>query len=144
MLLRIAVDCGLPETRLVKNTVAGRKAMVAEWLRRAESLGGARILFAYEASGLGFGLYDQLTDAGIECFVLAPTRISRSQRQRKQKTDEKDAQQLLELLRGHVLAGNALPKVWIPDRQTRDDRELVRMRLDAGEKEGDATVSVMG
>ena len=70
----------------------------------------------------------------MECFVLPPTRISRSQRHRTQKTDEKDAQQLLELLRGHVLAGNALPKVWIPDQQNRDDRELVRMRLDVGEK----------
>jgi transposase len=134
MLLRVAVDCESPETRLVKNTVTGRKAMIAGWLHRAEGLGNARILFAYEASGLGFGLYDQLTEAGIECFVLAPTRISRSQRQRSQKTDEKDAQQLLELLRAHVLAGNALPTVWIPDRQTRDDRELVRMRLDVGEK----------
>jgi transposase len=51
-----------------------------------------------------------------------------------QKTDEKDAQQLLELLRAHVLAGNELPTVWIPDPTTRDDRELVRMRLDVAEK----------
>ena len=42
--------------------------------------------------------------------------------------------ELLELLRGHILCGNKLPKVWIPDHQTRDDRELVRMRLDIGDK----------
>jgi transposase len=96
--------------------------------------GDARILFAYEASGQGFGLYDELTDAGIECCVLAPTRIARSPRQASQKTDEKDAQQLLELLRAHVLAGNELPTVWVPDRTTRDDRELVRQRLDVTEK----------
>jgi transposase len=102
--------------------------------QRAAAAGGARILFAYEASGQGFGLYDELADAGIECHVLAPTRIARSQRQVNQKTDEKDAQQLLELLRAHVLAGNELPTVWIPDPTTRDDRELVRLRLDMAEK----------
>ena len=65
---------------------------------------------------------------------MAPTRIARSPRQKSQKTDEKDAQQLLELLRAHVLAGNELPTVWIPDPTTRDDRELVRTRIDVAEK----------
>jgi len=134
MLLRIAVGRGAAETLLVKNSRQGRKAMIAELLRRAKALGGARIVFVYEASGQGFGLHDELTEAGIECYVLAPTKIARSQRQRSQKMDEKDAQQLLELLRAHVLAGNPLPTVWIPDAPTRDERELVRMRLDAGAK----------
>ena len=94
----------------------------------------ARVIFAYEAAGLGFGLHDELTAAGIECHVFAPTKIARSTQQRQRKTDEKDADQILQLLRGHVLAGNPLPSVWIPDIQTRDDRELVRARLDAAEK----------
>ena len=38
------------------------------------------------------------------------------------------------MVRGHVLAGNELPDVWVPDRQTRDDREVVRARLDLSEK----------
>lgn len=134
MLLRIAVGAGVAETLLIKNSRQGRKAMIAQLLRRAMAIGGARIVFAYEASGQGFGLHDELIEAGIECYVLAPTKIARSQRQRSQKTDEKDAQQLLELLRAHILAGNPLPAVWIPDAQTRDDRELVRMRLDTGAK----------
>ena len=37
-------------------------------------------------------------------------------------------------MRAFVLAGNPLPKVWIPDAQTRDDRELMRARLDVAEK----------
>ncbi len=134
MLLKIAQGRGKPQTRSVKNTARGRKKMIEDLQKQATAIGGARVVFAYEASGLGFGLYDELTDAGIECHVLAPTRIARSQRQKSQKTDEKDAQQLLELLRGHVLAGNELPSVWIPDPTTRDDRELVRARLDAAEK----------
>jgi transposase len=134
MILKIAEDRQTPETRTVRNTAAGRAAMVADLRRRAKTAGGARVVFAYEASGQGFGLYDQLLAAGIECHVLAPTKIARSPRQQREKTDEKDALDLLELVRGHILAGNRLPAVWIPDGKTRDDRELVRTRLDAGEK----------
>jgi transposase len=134
MLLKIAEGRDTPQTRSFKNTPRGRVAMISDLKRRAKAGGAAEVVFAYEASGQGFGLYDQLTDAGIRCYVLAPTKIARSQRQRSQKTDEKDAQQILELLRGFVLAGNPLPTVWIPDAQTRDDREMVRMRLDVGEK----------
>ena len=134
MLLKIAEGRTTPETHSVKNTAAGRTKMIEGLTQRAAAAGGARVLFAYEASGQGFGLYDEITAAGIECHVLAPTRIARSQRQASQKTDEKDAQQLLELLRAHVLAGNELPSVWVPDPTTRDDRELVRMRLELAEK----------
>jgi transposase len=66
--------------------------------------------------------------------VLAPTRIARSRKHARQKTDERDAERLLELVRGHLLAGNELPTVWIPDPETRDDREIVRARIDAAEK----------
>jgi transposase len=134
MTLKIAQGRQAPETRTVKNTAAGRAAMIADLRRRAKAAGSVPVIFAYEASGQGFGLYDQLTAADIECHVLAPTKIARSPRGRKEKTDEKDALDLLELLRGRVLAGNRLPEVWIPDAQTRDDRELVRMRLDVREK----------
>ena len=101
---------------------------------RARRAGGAEVVFAYEASGLGFGLHDELEAAGVRCHVLAPSKIERSPQQRRTKTDEKDALRLLEILRGHVLAGNALPDVWVPDPQTRDDREVVRARLDAQDK----------
>ena len=134
MLLRIAQDKNSPHTRSFKNTKAGRKSMISYLEKQARQAENAAIVFAYEASGQGFGLYDELTDAGIECYVLAPTKIARSARQKSQKTDEKDAQQLLELVRAFVLAGNELPAVWVPDRKTRDDRELVRMRLDVSDK----------
>jgi transposase len=75
-----------------------------------------------------------LTAAAIECYVLAPTRIAHSAQHQRRKTDLKDAHRLLDLLRSHVLAGCELPAVWIPDAQTRDDRELVRARLDVSQK----------
>jgi len=134
ILVKVAVDRGPAVTRSWSNDRDGRQAMIADLKRRAAEAGAKEIWFAYEASGQGFGLYDDLTEAGIRCGVLAPTKLKRSAQERKKKTDEKDAERLLEVLRGHLLAGNRLPEVWIPDMQTRDDRELVRSRLDAGEK----------
>lgn len=134
ILVKVAIDRGAAVTRCWSNDLDGRLAMIEDLKRRAGEAGAKEIWFAYEASGLGFGLYDELTEAGIHCVVLAPTKLKRSPQERKRKTDEKDAERLLEVLRGHVLAGNRLPEVWIPDMQTRDDRELVRARLDAGEK----------
>jgi transposase len=104
-----------------------------EWLKDfACRKGAARTVFAYEASGQGFGLYDQLSDAGIECHVLAPTHLPHTTHRRKNKTDEKDAEMILDEVRAHVLAGRRLPSVWVPDAQTRDDREAVRLRLSLG------------
>ena len=93
-----------------------------------------RIVFAYEASGQGFGLYDRLTEAGIECHVLAPTHLPHTAHGRKNKTDDNDAEMILGELRAHVLAGRKLPDVWIPNPQTRCDREPVRWRLELCEQ----------
>jgi transposase len=93
-----------------------------------------RIVFAYEASGLGFGLCDQLHEAGIECHVLSPTHLPKTPKSAKLKTDAKDAQMILEHIRGHVLAGNKLAVVWTPPQRLRDDRELVRARVDVADE----------
>ena len=134
MLLKIAAGRGKADKRTFQNSPSGRKAMLAELKSRSKAAGRAKVVFAYEASALGFGLHDEITAAGLECHVLAPTRIARSPRQRRSKCDEKDADRILELLRGYVLAGNDLPSVWIPDRETRDDREIVRARLSLTKK----------
>ena len=134
MLLMIAEGRGTQEKRSFANDAAGRKAMVALLESRARQAGHAKVSFAYEASCLGFGLCDMLLDSGFECHVLAPTNIARPAHHRRRKTDEKDAKLILEVLRGHLLAGNRLPSVWIPDPKTRDDREIVRARIDATEK----------
>ena len=112
----------------------GRRRMLSHYRRRAKAEDASRVVFAYEASSEGYGLYDDITDAGFECHVLAPTLIPRSPRHRKSKTDTRDTGAILEVLRGHILAGNTLPDVWIPDHRTRDDREVVRSRVDAATK----------
>ncbi len=134
VLLKIACGREAPVKRSFENNERGSRAMIAELRKRAARAGSSRIVCAYEASGLGYGLRDLLEENGITCHVLAPSKIQRSPKHRRCKTDEKDAERILEILRGHYLAGNDLPDVWIPDKQTRDDREITRARLDAQEK----------
>lgn len=131
---RIAVDREKSERMGFVNSRSGRGRLFREVKRRAEEAGGAEIVMAYEASSCGFVLSDEAEAAKIRCWVLAPTKMEKSVEQRKHKNDDRDADAIVERLRGHELAGNRLPSVWVPDRQTRDDRELVRTRLDMAEK----------
>ena len=117
------------------NNGQGRARLFREVKQRAEQAGGAQIVMAYEASACGFVLRDEAEARGIECWVLAPTKMEKSVEQRKQKNDDRDADDIVEKLRGHILAGNRLPTVWIPDPQTREDREPVRCRLELVEKQ---------
>lgn len=143
MLLRIALNKASAVTRSFSNDAAGCMAMIIDLKQRAKDAGGARIILAYEASGLGYELRDNLIAAGIECVVLAPSKMAPSPKQRCAKTDEKDAGRILEVLRGHYLAGNELPAVWVPDLQTRDDREVLRARLDAQEKSSELKTQIV-
>ena len=134
MLLRYAVDKDEPQQLSFDNDARGRSLMASRLKSFAKNKQASRIVFAYEASGLGFGLCDMLLEQGIECYVLSPTLLPKTPKGAKLKTDAKDAQMLLEQVRGHVLAGNDLPVVWTPPQRLRDDRELVRARIDAGDE----------
>jgi len=139
---RIAINKETPETKVFRYTVQGRRNLYKYLKLVGRKHGASRIVVAYEASSLGFGMCDECTDVGIECYVLAPTKMPQSEEQRKRKTDQRDAQKILEQLRGHILAGNDLAKVWIPDPQVRDDREVVRMRLEIADKLTEARTQV--
>ena len=129
MLLKGAVDRGKPWLKSYGTSAVSRGRMIADLRRRAAQAQATRIVFAYEACGFGFLLYDELKAAGIECYVVAPSKMPRSSHHRKRKTDQRDAQAILDALRAFVLAGVALPAIWVPPLQARDDRELVRRRL---------------
>jgi transposase len=130
----IAVNGDRAEQRIVANTRSGRQKLIAMLKAKAGEMGGARIAVSYEASGQGYILHDELRSEGIDCYVLAPTGIERSNKHKRNKRDKTDAERLLDMLRAHVLAGTQLPAVWVPERQTRDDRETVRMRHAVSEK----------
>jgi transposase len=132
---RIAVNLAKTERFGFVNDRRGRARLFEEVKQRGAKLVDAEIVMAYEASACGFILCDEAEEQGIRCWVLAPTKIEKSIEQRKHKNDERDAEDLVEKLRGHILAGNRLPAIWIPDRQMRDDRELVRARFELVEKQ---------
>jgi len=75
-----------------------------------------------EASGYSGWYEEMLEELGIELWVGDPARI-RKAAPRKQKTDRNDARLLLQLLEE-----NRFPRIWVPDRATRDLRQLLMYR----------------
>ena len=131
---KLATDKDSSERFVFTNSRAGRARLFAELQRRSCAAGGAKILMAYEASSCGYVLRDEASALGMVCHVLAPTKMDKSVEKKKHKNDDRDADDVLDKLRGHILAGNRLPTIWVPDMETRDDRELVRTRVECGDK----------
>jgi transposase len=75
-----------------------------------------------EASGYSQWYEEMLEELGIELWVGDPARI-RKAAPRKQKTDRRDASLLLQLMEE-----NRFPRIWIPDKTTRDLRQLLMHR----------------
>ena len=144
IMTKFAIGRGIVEMRCFRNNSSGRNGMWRFFQGRAEQSDATRTVFVYEASGLGYGLYDEAHAVGFECHVLAPSKMERSPSHRRNKCDEKDAEQVLKHLRGYVLAGNDLPTVWIPDDETRDCREIVRCRMDLSDKSTKIKVQAQG
>jgi transposase len=136
LVVKWAADKAEPEQGVYPNSRAGRRALKQKLTRACEAHGGARVVCGYEASYEGTGLCRELEEGGFACHVLAPTKLPRQAGGNKQKADPRDAEDLLEVLRGHLLAGNRLPAIWVPDEETLQHRELVRGRLDLGRKIG--------
>jgi len=86
---------------------------------------GRTLKFCYEAGPCGYGIQRQLSDAGHDCVVVAPSLIPRKPGDRI-KTDRRDASNLARLHRAGELSA-----VWIPDTAHEAMRDLVRARLAA-------------
>lgn len=80
---------------------------------------------AYEAGPTGYGLQRALAKAGIDCVVIAPSKVPRGSGDRV-KTDRKDAQRL-----AHFLRSGDLVKIRVPDEACEAMRDLIRARSDA-------------
>ena len=131
---RIGVGRQAPSRARFENTRGGRQDLFEKLEQLRQRTGPEKILLGYKASPRGYGLRDESVKNGMECVVLAPTKIARSVEDKKRKYDDRDATRIFEALRGHMLAGNELPAIWIPELQTREDREVSRCRLDLTEK----------
>ena len=107
-----------------------------ELQRLRTEVGPGEVWVTYEASSCGFVLYDRLSAWGWKAWVLAPTKMARSVRSVKRKTDLEDVKRQWELMVAHGELGTSLPSVWVPPVKTREDRELVRHRLWLAEEQG--------
>ena len=56
------------------------------------------IVCGYEAGCLGYSLYHELKEKGIECVILAPTTMKTEKGGRKLKNDYRDAKMIAECL----------------------------------------------
>jgi transposase len=104
-------------------TIPNERATV---LKRLKKLGqGARLRCCYEAGPTGFVLQRALTEAGIDCVVVAPSMVPRQAGDRV-KTDSRDAVKLARFLRS-----GDLTEVHVPNAATEAMRDLERCRDDA-------------
>jgi transposase len=111
---------GLREYGKIANTPAALRTLAA----KLESHRW-RLRFCYEAGLCGYGIQRQLSEAGHECVVVAPSLIPRKPGDRV-KTDRRDATNLAKLHRAGELS-----LVWVPDPAHEAIRDLVRTRLAA-------------
>lgn len=106
-------------------TVPGRADALLRFLER--EFAGASIRLVYEAGCFGFWIHDALTEAGIDVVIVAPHLLPKD----LVKTDRLDASKLAKLLASGLLKG-----IWVPDRQQRLDRSLVRRRAQLVKERG--------
>lgn len=95
--------------------------IMADYLKK--NYPNAHYKAAYEAGKFGFWIQRQLTSLGIECLVVNPADIPKSQKDTLQKTDPRDARNLGLRLQSGVLRG-----IHIPDEQQEADRVFFRHR----------------
>lgn len=105
-------------------TIGGGMGDVDRALRKVVAQGGA-IHVVYEAGPCGYTLYRHLIAKGIDCTVVAPSRIPKRAGDRV-KTDRRDAEMLARLHR----AGE-LEAVYVPRAEDEAVRDLTRAREDA-------------
>ena len=101
----------------IPNTPAALQALIVKL-----APAGRQLRFCYEAGACGYGNQRQLTEAGHECAVVAPSLIPRKPGERI-KTDRRDANNLAKLHRAGELTA-----VWVPDQAHEAIRDLVRAR----------------
>jgi transposase len=91
----------------------------AEEFYRDLKVRGMTVRVGMEASGHARWFERLLTDLQFELWIGDAAAV-RTKRVRKQKTDRQDAQLLLQLL-----MENRFPRIWVPDAENRDLRQLL-------------------
>lgn len=89
----------------------------------------AEIKTGYEAGCLGYSLYWELTQKGIDCDILAPTTMKRSSKEKRMKNDRRDARNI-----ATNLSNNTYKSVYVPKDHDIEIKEYIRMMNDFKEE----------
>ncbi len=88
-----------------------------------ENIGGpCEFHCGYEAGCLGYTLYHQLVEHGVDCTILAPSTMP-TYKKNDIKTDKRDAMKI-----ARCLAFNTYRAVYIPTKEDSSVKEYIRMR----------------
>ncbi len=85
---------------------------------------------AYEAGFSGFWAQRELSAAGIETIVVHPADIPTTDKERDQKTDQRDSRKIATSLRSGELRG-----IYVPSQQAIKDRNVIRERSSVAKSE---------
>lgn len=120
--IAVAVADARGEVRYV-GEIAHTPEAITKLIRQLKK-GAGRMSWCYEAGPCGYGAYRQLSAAGEDCQVVAPSLIPKKAGDRV-KTDRRDALSLARLHRAGELTA-----VWVPDQAQEALRDLTRCRED--------------
>jgi transposase len=84
-----------------------------------------KVQVAYEAGCLGYGLQRHLGEFGFDCRVIPPTKVVRPGKDKRVKTDKRDA-----ALIANMLKRREGESINIPTREDEAGRDLLRCRSD--------------
>jgi transposase len=105
-------------------TIDGDLESLHKVVRKLQST-GSTLRFVYEAGPCGYDIYRSLTKQGLDCIVVAPSKIPRKSGDRI-KNDRRDALNLARLHRSGELTA-----VYVPLEEDEAMRDLTRGREDA-------------
>lgn len=110
----------------VRKTASDYKE-VLKYLQNMRDFYGEETTFVcgYEAGCLGYTLYRQLSSAGVNCIILAPTTMLSTASNRRIKTDKRDAE-----LIAKSLAYHGYSPVHVPSELDEKIKGFIRMRDD--------------
>jgi len=120
--IAIAVLTGGKATPMAETIIRNEGQAIDIYFKNLMSAGD--LVACYEAGCLGYSLYRQLTELGVQCVVAAPSQIPHRPGDRV-KTDRRDALTLARALRNGDLSA-----VHVPTREDEAVRDYLRMLED--------------
>lgn len=84
---------------------------------------GGDYFCAYEAGFCGFWIQHDLEKKGVKCIIINPADVPTKHKEKNNKTDKVDSRKI-----ARSLQNNELEPIYVPSRQSLEDRSLVRFR----------------